>query len=39
MVKVNDYICHNDEEQGFGIRQSREKKKSNTKIILVTNSD
>ena len=26
MVKVNDYICHNDEEQGFGIRQSREKK-------------
>ena len=38
MVKVNDYICHNDEEQEFGIRQSREKK-SNTKIILVTNSD
>ena len=28
MVKVNDYICHNDKEQGFGIRQSREKKKN-----------
>ena len=38
MVKVNDRICHNDEEQKFGIRQSREKK-PNAKIILVTNSD
>ena len=25
MVKVNDHICYNDEEQEFGIRQSREK--------------